>query len=691
MEPGSGQTIGFIDTGIDTRHPVFAGKTVTEEFFSGATDEDGSVSSHGTAVASVAVGRPSAEYAADPPTGVVAPRGVARGADVAMFALSAGSGGGQYVPISLTGLNGARQRWAGRLNQVINWNSGTIDFVNLSVGFPGIIEQYSQQQLRDNFGAAIAALAQPGAQDKTVFVWSAGNAHGKPCDVSDFADNQDLCVNEKVNAKSVSVLSGLPARIPELRGHHIAAVAVAPDTDGDGDYDIASFSNRCGIAADWCIAAPGQSVRTAYFGPDPNDTGGMLTGARGAITLSGTSFAAPMVVGGLAVLKHFFRDQLSNTALVSRLLSTANKQGIYAERSIYGQGLMDLGAATTPVGGASVILGGTVGGPGGALGLFQAGDALGNGLARALAGREIVAFDALGAPFWFQLGEFAGKAPRPSPAMRLRDFMTPAGAGRPWPGAAAGDAPPGAYPLRLGLLRAPSFGNGGGHLLSLAGRALSLGAVTQNGLNFAVFSNQGMNGPAPTSGVALSWRPPESPFGFKGGFLSERETMLGSSSNGAFGQVSGSSVFAGIDGVAGFGSWQFRAEAEIGAAFPVARDGVFDRISPLVTSAFALRAEKLLARGGALSVSLTQPVRVGTGRARLSVPVGRTRQGRILSQSFTAGLEPTGRQLDLAVQWRRALGDDGELRLGCGWTWQPGHDAAAAPSYTLLAGWRRRF
>ena len=46
-EPGSGQTVGLIDTGIDTGHDVFAGKTVSEHFFSGATDETGDRTSHG--------------------------------------------------------------------------------------------------------------------------------------------------------------------------------------------------------------------------------------------------------------------------------------------------------------------------------------------------------------------------------------------------------------------------------------------------------------------------------------------------------------------------------------------------------------------------------------------------------------------------------------------------------------------
>ena len=269
--PGSGQTVGVIDTGIDTGHPVFAGKTLTEEFLSGATDEIGDVrASHGTAVAAVIVGRPSDTHTAE----VDAARGVAWGADVAMFAIPLGSGGGgNYSPISEFILYAIDDDYAEVFNRAVGWSSGTrtLDFVNASFAFSGIIDQYSEQALRFAFEDSIAALAQSGVTDKTVFVWAAGNAHGKPCDQAEFTGNADLCesyvengdTKYRVNAKSVEILAGLPVLIPELQGHVIAVVAIGRNGE------IASFSNRCGSAAQWCIAAPGQQIRAAYFGPHP--------------------------------------------------------------------------------------------------------------------------------------------------------------------------------------------------------------------------------------------------------------------------------------------------------------------------------------------------------------------------------------------------------------------------------------
>ncbi len=684
--PGSGQTLGAVDTGIDTGHPVFDGKIVTERFLPGAVDETGDVDSHGTAVASVMVGRPSNDFAKQ----TNAPRGVAWGADIAMFAIPLGrAGAGNYVPIPLTGLDSLDSRdsaWASMIAEVTDWSSGprSIDFANMSFGFNGIIEQYSVAQLRANFDAAIAALAQSGPSRKTVFVFAAGNGRGRRCDPNDFTSHPDLCVEvngvNRVNARSVSITPGLPARISELRGHMIAVVAVGRDGS------IAPWSNRCGIAEDWCVAAPGVGVRAAYFGPDRDD---MSPGARDASTESGTSFAAPMVTGGLAVMKHYFRGGLSNTKLVERMMATADKTGIYADSSIYGQGLLDLGAATAPVGVTTITLGSRVDAPGDGLAQtrFALGGALGDGLARAFAGHEIAAFDSLGAPFWYPLGAFAGAAPGPSAAARLRAFTVPREVGetgvlRPRTASLAGGDG-----LSLGIMQAP--GTEAGHL-ALAGQALTLGTA-RDGLSVAAFSTEGLSGENPASGVTLSWRPDGSALGLTGGWIAERETALGSSAAGAFGRLSGSSAFAGIEGNARIAGWRLGAGAEIGTVRAAAQGGMLASLSPLTTSAFAVEAARKLTDGDGLRFSLAQPLRVEAGRARLTVPVGRTKEGEVLRRQLSAGLAPSGRQIDVSAQWHRSLADGGELRIGAGWTRQPGHDAAADSELTVLAGWRYAF
>ena len=668
-KPGAGVTIGFIDTGIDKDHPMFAGKTVNEVILVG-TNETGDVFSHGTAVASLAAGLRAGTLASSA-------NGVASGADIAMFAISAGPASGPYNPISLSGLSRVDAGWAHRINSVLNWRDGqrAVDFLNLSVGYAGIIDSYSEQDLRANFGTAIAAIAQTGRAEKTVLIWAAGNAHGRTCNPVNVAQ----CENGHVNAVSVEVFPGLVARIAELQGHSLAVVALK-----SSDSTIASFSNRCGIAADYCLAAPGEQMTHALYGPKDG-----IDGHRGTRVGRGTSYAAPMVAGGLAVMKQLFRAQLSNTALVTRLLTTAHNTGTYSDRNVYGQGKMDLGAATSPVGVLEVTLSTRTSGPGAALQTtgMRLGAAFGDGLQRSFAGREIVAFDRLGAPFWFNLGGFATAAAGPLTTTRLSDFMAPdslaAGAGF------AGGAFPMGYSAafgqwRLGFSARPA--ERASHL-ALADRTLNLTFAPQNGLSVAAFTTEGAFGQTPTSGATFSWRPTGSPLGLRAGWLGERKTLLGGAAQGAFGSLAAGTAFVGIEAETVLGGWRLGANAESGTVSPAARGGVIDAISSLRTSTFTLHASRPLANAGIVRVSISQPLRVEHGQASLTVPTGRTKAGDVVRSPVSARLAPSGRQIDVAVHWYQPLAI-GELRLGAVATHQPGHRATAGPELTLLSGWR---
>ena len=681
-EPGSGVTIGFVDTGIDQGHPMFAGKRISEERLAGATDEtvlqfradpDRSFS-HGTAVASIAAGRPSGLRGA--------PQGVAWAADVAMFAIPLGTGGGDYVPVSIG--RGTPDRdifWADLFRYVLG-RRGDIDILNLSFNINGIVDDYSEQELREGLGRTIAALAQRGAADKTILVWAAGNAHGDPCDPGVVGRH---CVNNRVNAVSVEVLAGLAARIPELRGHTVVAVALK---DGLSGPVIADFSNRCGIAARYCIAAPGDDVRFAYFGDE-----GRRIGVGG-----GTSFAAPMVAGGLAIMKQLFRDQLSNTELVERLLVTANNTGRYANRAVYGRGMMDLKAATSPVGVLNVPAGSRVEEPGSALQrtAIRTGAAIGDGLEQTFVGREIVALDALDAPFWFELGDLAATTESRSTSERLRELMAPSPGEQGVPSDATGHAfgesraglrdSPARW--RLGFLRSQA-GAGDGHL-ALAERALAFSLSDGGALSGTAFTTGGEFDRAPASGATVSLRPTGSPLGLHAGWVGERETMLGSAADGAFGTLAADAVFAGIRAHADLGGWRMSAGAEIGTVDPATRDGLMTDISPLTTSAFALQASRTLDDDGTLRLSVSQPLRVEHGRATVSLPIGRTKSREIVRSAFAAELAPSGRQVDVAAQWARPMAA-GELRAGAVVSRQPGHRKSEGPELTLLTGWRFDF
>ena len=669
VAPGTGVTIGLIDTGIDAEHPIFAGKTIHQEFLFGAVGDTGEEGSHGTAVASIAAGGQN-----DNPN---AAHGVAWGADLAVWAIPLGSPDNVYNPITLAQLAESDPGFAKIFKPVFAWRDagGDLDILNLSFGFEGIIDRYAEEDLRANFSETIAALAQADAAEKTILVWAAGNQNGDRCGFG-----VEHCVDGRIEAVSVGILPGLLAYMEELQGHSIAVVALTPDGGG-----IASFSNRCGIASDFCIAAPGEEVRFAYYGPDDE-----VDGIRGYGEGGGTSFAAPMVSGGLAVMKHLFRDQLANEELVTRLFLTADNTGIYADRDIYGNGRMDLGAATSPVGvldvpittGLATMAHASLNSTG-----LRFGAAFGDGFGEAFGDGELMALDDYGAPFWYGLENFTATTDGPAMSARLRTFMGPGAGGWGQP-AAGGGSGRSAHGVSAGVLRMPTAA-GNGHL-ALAEGAVMVSAFEEGGLSATAFTTGPLRPFMPATGAAVGWRPDGLPVGFTAGWISERETMLGSMGLGAFGNLSAGTAFFGFDGGLDLGNWRFGANGEFGVVNPAAQGGMIQEISALATSTFAVHASRAFERAGWLSFSLSQPLRVENGWAALTVPAARTKRGEVLHRSLRADLAPGERQLDLAAQWNRPL-PLGEFRLGALWSHWPGHRDVLGPQLALLGGWRWAF
>ena len=687
-EPGAGVTIGIMHAGIDLYHPALVGR-VTETFLDGAVDETGEESvSFGTAVASVAAGAR---------TGIEdIPYGVAWGADIAMFAVPTGGVTGAR-PEPLEVLASADARHAARYERVFSWRDGErkVDILTLPLGFAAGIDGFTEQDLRDNYGRAIAALAQADAEEKAILVWAAGEFHGLRCDPA-VTDN---CRYGYLNAVSPNILAGLAARIEELKGHSIVVAGVGP-----ADGEMSGFSNRCGIAADYCVAAPAEDIGIAYFGP--TRAGEVV---RTYTKHRWTQYSAAMVSGGLAIMKQLFRDRLSNTELVARLLETADNSGVYADRALYGRGLVDLGAATSPVGVLEVPEGMSVGQDGFRLlsTSISPGTAFGDGLRRSLASREVMAVDRLGAPFWYRLGDFTGAAGGPSVSERLRDFMAPDPA---WSGgvSVAADARNTSFPrkrestwseagegrqpasLALHAARLEASSHVRGSHMSLAEGAAQATLAARNGVSAAAFTTKGLRGQRPTVGAALSWRRIGSLWGLRAGWIGEPKTLLGSVGEGGFGGLAADTSFLGVDAHTDLGGWRLGANAELGIVVPDARGGFVDRVSSLATSAFALHASRPLAGAGAVRFSVSQPLRVERGRASLTVPVSRTKAGVVSYDALSAGLSPSGRQVDFSGEWLRPL-PEGELRLGAVYSHRPGHRKDAGPELTFLGGWRWAF
>ena len=414
---GDGVTIGIIDDGIDPGHPKFEGKLHPESYhvtgynpdysFCAMRDPDGYCSlesgppAHGTLVGGVM----TANRQTDPVEGSgseLAVHGVAFDARLISVGIPVGEPPEFYEPIDLgsPGVFGSTDQEFAEIAKMLN---PSVTAVNLSLGFPGNIEGYTEAEIRGAFPGTIEAIAQTEtpAGERAIYVWAAGNASGEI--------HMDGSIE---SAGSVEIMAGLPVRITELRGHSLAVVA----TDRNGD--IAGFSNRCGIAGEFCLAAPGVEVS----GPFPNaycpvGSGDCYTSA------SGTSLAAPIVTGGIALLAQHYRGQLGNDEIVRRMLETANKDGIYADPDIYGQGFLDLDSATRPVGETRMLTGQSLSGSSAPVRLSSVspGPAFGDALARGLALTEIASFDDLDAPFFRPLSDYI--RPNASAVARLEERL----------------------------------------------------------------------------------------------------------------------------------------------------------------------------------------------------------------------------------------------------------------------------
>jgi subtilisin family serine protease len=152
-------------------------------------------------------------------------------------------------------------------------------------------------------------------------------------DALDYAVENDLVsvfAAGNSSKSEVSVIGGLPVYFPEYEDYFLVAVSI------DDDDTLSSFSNACGMAADFCLAAPGESIYTTTFDDE-------YTYA------SGTSFAAPYVSGAVLVLASNF-PELTASEITTILLETARDIGDPGVDEIYGYGALDLENAVSPQG-----------------------------------------------------------------------------------------------------------------------------------------------------------------------------------------------------------------------------------------------------------------------------------------------------------------------------------------------------
>lgn len=572
----------------------------------------GTVSTHGTIVASVAAGRDF---------------GVAPGVIIIPIAKDFSPDGQtdqQTVESSLLSFiksmpDQDRRQIDSTLAQEVDSDYAQYDIINRSYGI-GVFDPASiaavlddptqwwgdqfRQILPETWRAFMQTSRHP--DERTIVVYAAGN--------------------------STQEFGGLGADLPyhesKVRGHQLSVMAV----DHTGSH--ANYTNFCGaLPADWnsdrwgrhfCLAAPG-TVNAAG------------SGGKGWIVheAEGTSFAAPVVSGALALLMEKFRGQLGNTEIVKRLVNTANNTGRYAQLEIYGAGLLDLEAALQPVG--ETVTGTQSVTSQAATTMFIVPPAFGN-VGRKLAnkGVEVATLDSMGAPFWT------------SPEQYLQSLWDPWGTISSFSGF---------LDTRNGFgLQLESYGFRNKLNLSASLPIFATDAKFSSGNAYFGFTPGTYAGPASFDGVRMLMGYDKVGFekaplsGFRWGFLGDTSSWQGGRSSGAFGDRAGSvTAWVGRSSQYALNKvWSLNASASIVMGNPLLDSGGMLDIEPHLLSTWDVGLERDLGRKGAWTrFSLSQPLRAEVGKGSFSFLSG-LRDGEPTYEQRTFSLAPESRELELA-------------------------------------------
>lgn len=294
---GAGIRIGVVDSGVMRNHPALAGRVVASYFYLDPARNNANVDDvvgHGTAVAELAAGAPTGSW----------PGGIAPGAQIVSARIIAderptddGSGQGNEVDGAL-GFAPIHEDLIRAGVRIMNNSWGGLYWT------------------RPTATAPIAAEYRPFIIDNDgLVVFATGN-------------------ESRTNPSSMAALPSqpgpngtLPAADLERGWLAVAALDTANPTQ------LASYSNACGVAKNYCLVAPGTA---AYVSHD-STTGNLRYQYN-----SGTSFAAPLVSGAAALVWQKY-PYFNNDLVRQTLLGSATDLGAPGPDAVFGYGLLNVG------------------------------------------------------------------------------------------------------------------------------------------------------------------------------------------------------------------------------------------------------------------------------------------------------------------------------------------------------------
>ena len=296
---GAGVRIGVVDSGVNRNHPALSPRVLANLVYINAQTNNLSVDDvigHGTAVSQVMAGTPFGAW----------PGGIAPGAQIVSARIIAdetpdddGSGQGNEVGGAI-GLKPIHQDLINLGVKVMNNSWGGLYWTNPAATGP-IADEYRPFVI----------------QNGGLVVFSTGN--------SAFADPSSMAALPSQPGPNGT----FPAA--DLEVGWLAVAAVLADSPGT----LSSFSNACGVAMNYCLAAPGNVTSTGT-----NDAPNAPT----YWSWQGTSFSAPLVSGAAALVWQAF-PYFNNDMVRQTLLGTATDIGATGVDAVFGYGLLNVADA----------------------------------------------------------------------------------------------------------------------------------------------------------------------------------------------------------------------------------------------------------------------------------------------------------------------------------------------------------
>ncbi|MDD9864440.1 MAG: S8 family serine peptidase [Gammaproteobacteria bacterium] len=643
---GAGSLALVMDSGIDAAHPEFQGQI---EAAMDLTDDSGAANDpdgHGTGVASVLAGRrhydrPGTCGSSGSGLPFCFMHGVAFDAKLLVAKVTASRT--PRIDIA-TELTAELRRW----NRALSWGEAQgATVANLSRGLP--LSNLPTSDVTDRgdgiytiaegspwsrFGFGAAALNARewqralGADSEMVLVVAAGGARfrgqqGRPYPnfpgvmATETDDDGNLRLGGRMLVVGSWDFRGMLTSTSNGAGHLCRNWDADANTCND-PYRIRDFFLLAPTAP--FIAAADRSIpgidRPRY------------------VRRSGTSVAAPQVAGAVAILRQMW-PYMSGRDLARLLLTTADKSIPGYDPNVHGQGLLDLDAATRPVGAAGIPMGGSAAGASLGLGAGAAGSGIElQGMADALA--RVMVLDSFRRDFYVNLGaalaasDRRGDSPFALQGRRAVRAAAPAPYDAPYDAYAQLLAPDGslALPLARGWRATAAARNASGerHLRLTTGDALRFPGRAR-----------------------LRWN-------LGGGELIERHSFLGAGLAGAVAVGQGHrtrylhlGAALDTDGPLGLDLYWSRGRTRVATA----AQSLIRGVDALDSEAWAATARLDLAGGWRLGAGVARPLRVVSGAASLSVPVARAPDGGVTRRAARVSLAPVTPETDYGLYLAR--------------------------------------